>query len=160
MEESKDNILNIYSELNGVSDKNIHTIANQQILNVEENATRTLTSAYHLSEIKQNQMIIDTAKKIIWARFGIISIGIVFAFVGKTDIAIITAISGIVTEFISAIIFAFVTMSNKSKLQYFEQLSVSEEGEKHMQMILTLDNKKAQEKLIDKMVTNYCERRK
>lgn len=51
-------------------------------------------------------------------------------------------------------------MSNKSKLQYFEQLSVSEEGEKHMQMILTLDNKKAKEKLIDKMVTNYCERRK
>ena len=141
MEESKDNILNIYSELNGVSDKNIHTIANQQILNVEENSTRTLTSVYHLSEIKQNQMIIDTAKKIIWAGFGIISIGIV-------------------TEFISAIIFAFVTMSNKSKLQYFEQLSVSEEGEKHMQMILTLDNKKAQEKLIDKMVTNYCERRK
>lgn len=65
-----------------------------------------------------------------------------------------------VIEFISAIVFAFVTMSNKSKLQYFEQLSMSAESDKLMKVILTLDNKKAKENMIDKMVTNYCERRK
>jgi hypothetical protein len=113
-----------------------------------------------LSEIKQNETIINTAKRIIWAGFTILAVGIAFAYFGKTDIAMVSAVAGIVTEFVSAIIFAFVSLSNKNKIKYFEQLSISEEGEKHMKIILAMDNKKAQEKLIDKMVTNYCERRK
>ena len=37
---------------------------------------------------------------------------------------------------------------------------MSAESDKLMKVILTLDNKKAKENMIDKMVTNYCERRK
>lgn len=152
--------LSTNSELCVSSDTNLNTFQNQQTLKITENATLTLTNAYHLSEIKQNETIINTAKKVIWVGIGIITIGIIFALVGKVDVAILTTVSGIITEFISGIMFAFVTMSNKSKLKYFEQLTISEEGEKHMKMILSLDNKKAQEKLIEKMVENYCERRK
>lgn len=78
----------------------------------------------------------------------------------KTTTAIIIAVSGMITEFISGIIFGFISFSNKSKMAYFNQLSYNEEGEKYLQVVMTLDNKKAQEKLVDKLVTNYCERRK
>lgn len=160
MEQTNEVKVNDNSNLCLSSDASLNTFQSQQVLNITEKATVTLTNAYHLSEIKQNEAIIKTAKGIIWAGFAVIAIGVIFSFIGKTDAAIVTTASGVITEFISGIMFAFVTMSNKSKLKYFEQLSITEEGEKHMKMILSLDNKKAQEKLIEKMVQNYCERRK
>lgn len=137
-----------------------NTYNNLQTLQVSDDAQVRLTEVYHMSEIQQNETIINMAKKIVWFGFGVIAIGIIFSFMGKVESALITGISGVVIEFISAIVFAFVTMSNKSKLQYFEQLSMSAESDKLMKVILTLDNKKAKENMIDKMVTNYCERRK
>lgn len=160
MEQTNENMSLINSGLVISSEANLNTFQTQQNLNITENATLTLSNAYHLSEIKQNETIINTAKKIIWAGFSILAIGIMLVFFGRTDMAMISVGAGIVTEFVSAIIFAFVSLSNKNKIKYFEQLSISEEGEKHMKVILAMDNKKAQEKLIDKMVTNYCERRK
>lgn len=137
-----------------------NTFQNDQQLNLVEKKSFTLTNAYHVSEIKQNDEIMKTAKRIIWAGFIVIAFGAIIAIIGKTEAAIITTVAGVITEFISGVIFAFVTMSNKSKLEYFKQLSITEEGEQHMQIIMSMDNKKAQEKMIDKMVSNYCERRK
>lgn len=119
----------------------------------------TVSNAYHWSEIQQNQSIINTSKKIIWAGFIVICIGILFALFGKIDVSIITAVSGIITEAISAVVFAFVTQSNKSKLQYFKQLALSEERDKYLDFLQSLD-KDAKEKLLEKMITNYCELRK
>lgn len=119
----------------------------------------TIASAYHLSEINQNEDIIKTAKRIIWAGFGLIAFGVIFTLFGKAEVTLITSISGLITEIISGVVFAFVTQSSKSKLQYFNQLSLDEEGNKLIQVIETLD-KDAKEKLLEKLVESYCERRK
>ncbi len=137
------------------------TFQNDAKLNVSHDIDKTkLSNAYHESEIAQNERIIKTATRIIWAGFGVICFGIIMAIFEKTTTAIIIAVSGVITEFISGIIFGFISFSNKSKMAYFNQLSYNEEGEKYLQVVMTLDNKKAQEKLVDKLVTNYCERRK
>lgn len=135
-----------------------HSFEEKKKINVIEK-DYSLISKYHESEIEQNKKIVKTARYIIWAGFVVICIGIMLALSGQTESAKVTAASGVLTEFISAIIFAFVSISSKSKLEYFKQLSISEEGEKLIEMIRTLENKKAQEKLIDKMISNYCDRR-
>lgn len=119
----------------------------------------TVSNAYHWSEIQQNDSIIDVSKKIIWAGFIVICLGILFALFGKIDVSIITSVSGIITEVISAVVFAFVTQSNKSKLQYFKQLALSEERDKYLEFLQSFD-KEAKEKLLEKMIDNYCELRK
>lgn len=119
----------------------------------------TIANAYHLSEIEQNNIITMTAKKIIWGGFIVICVGIVFALLGKVDVSIITTISGIITEVISAIVFAFVTLSNKSKLQYFKQLSMDDERDQYLTIIASMD-KEGKEKLLGELINSYCEIRK
>ena len=131
----------------------------EELIVAEQVGGLTVSNAYHWSEIQQNDSIIKTSKKIIWAGFIVICIGILFALFGKIDVSIITAVSGIITEAISAVVFAFVTQSNKSKLQYFKQLALSEERDKYLDFLQFLD-KDAKEKLLEKMITNYCELRK
>ena len=152
---------NKHDSIEVVQGIDISALQSEKTLNLAENSmTLDLTSAYHMSEITQNETIIKTARGIIWCGFVVMCIGILLVFFGKISEAIITSASGLIADFISAIIFAFVTKSNESKLKYFEQLSNTAECDKLMQMISKLENKKAQEKLLDKMVTSYCERRK
>lgn len=159
-EQIKESVSGEISQLSVSTETSKNTYKSLQTLQVSDTTQVKLTEVYHLSEIQQNETIINMVKKIVWFGFIVIAIGIVFSFMGKIESTLITGISGVVIEFISAIVFAFVTMSNKSKLQYFEQLSMSAESDKLMKVILTLDNKRAKESMVDKMVTNYCERRK
>ena len=125
---------------------------------VDPTVASKVTYIYHMSEIQQNTAIVQTAKRIIWAGFAVIGLGIIFALFGKIDVALLTTISGLITEVISGVVFAFVSQSSKSKLQYFTQLSMVEEGDKILAVIQTLDDS-AREKQIEKIVANYCERR-
>ena len=149
---TSNNQLNISSTESG-------TYKNFENLNVvDPTIASKVTYIYHMSEIQQNSTIVQTAKWIIWAGFGVICLGIIFALFGKIDVAVLTAISGIMTEIISGVVFAFVSQSSKSKLQYFAQLSMVEEGDKLLAVIETLD-KEAKENQVEKMVENYCQRR-
>ena len=135
------------------------TFKNQENINVvDPTVASRVTYIYHMSEIQQNSTIIATAKRTIWAGFGVIGLGILFALLGKIDVALLTAISGLITEAISGVVFAFVSQSSKSKLQYFTQLSMVEEGDKILAVIQTLDDD-AKEKQVEKIVDNYCQRR-
>lgn len=149
---TSNNQLNISSTESG-------TFKNYENLNVvDPTIASKVTYIYHMSEIQQNSTIVQTAKWIIWAGFGVICLGIIFALFSKIDVAVLTAISGIMTEIISGVVFAFVSQSSKSKLQYFAQLSMVEEGDKLLAVIETLD-KEAKENQVEKMVENYCQRR-
>ena len=119
----------------------------------------TIYSIYHTSEIEQNTKIYKTAKGIIWAGFSVIMLSVIIALFGKTTTAIITACAGIITEFISSIIFVFLSNSSKSKLTYYQQLSLDEESKRYIQVINTL---KDEDKVacINKLIDNYCDRRK
>ena len=146
--------------LNLASQTASYTYNKKEQLNIAEKVGNlTISNAYHWSEIQQNDSIIETCKKIIWAGFIVICVGILFALLGKIDVSIITAASGIITEGISAVVFAFVTQSNKSKLEYFKQLALGEERDKYLDFLQTLD-KEPKEQLLGKMITNYCELRK
>ena len=135
-----------------------NTYTNHEKLNIANDSTSPLSFFYHTSELRQNADIIKTARNIIWAGFCVIALGIIFALLGKADVAILTAISGIITELISGCIFAFVSQSSKSKFQYFSQLSLVEEGDKILAVIGTL-NEDAKETEVAKIVDNYCQRR-
>ena len=147
------------NQLNLSSSAESGTYKNTENLNVVDPTTASkVTHIYHISEIQQNSSIVQTAKWIIWAGFGVICLGVIFALFGKINAAVLTAVSGIITEIISGVVFAFVSQSGKSKLQYFAQLSMVEEGDKLLAIIETLD-KEAKEKQVEKMVDNYCQRR-
>lgn len=145
-------VLSTQTELNLYKDREVLKVSNQS-------NPLTITNAYHLSEIEQNNTITHTAKRIIWGGFIIICVGIIFALFGKVDVSIITTISGIVTEIISAIVFTFVTLSNKSKLQYFKQLSMDDERDQYLKIIASMD-KEGKEKLLGQLINSYCEIRK
>jgi len=87
----------------------------------------TLRTQYHTSEIEQNQKIVTTAIRIIWVGFIVIVAGIFFAIMGKSDIALLTCISGVITEFISGCVFWLVGKTTKNKLNYYMQLTMSQE---------------------------------
>lgn len=119
----------------------------------------TIYSIYHTSEIEQNNKIYRTAKGIIWAGFSVIMLSVIIALFGQTTPAIITACTGIITEFISSIIFVFLSNSSKSKLTYYQQLSLDEESKRYIQVISTMkDEDKVN--LMNKLIDNYCSRRK
>lgn len=145
-------VLSTQTELNLYKDREVLKVSNQS-------NPLTITNAYHLSEIEQNNTITHTAKRIIWGGFIIICLGIIFALFGKVDVSIITTISGIITEIISAIVFTFVTLSNKSKLQYFKQLSMDDERDQYLKIIASMD-KEGKEKLLGQLINSYCEIRK
>ncbi len=141
------------------TDGSVNTYSRNEKLNIVDNAIGPpVTYFYHMNEIQQNNAIISTARGIIWAGFGVICIGVIFALLGKVDAALLTTISGLITETISGTVFAFVSQSDKNKLQYFKHLSMTEEGDKIIKVIDTLD-KDAKEKMIEKIVDNYCNRR-
>lgn len=148
------------SELILATQTELSLLKDHEILKISNRSNElTIESAYHLSEIEQNKIITMTAKKIIWCGFIVICVGIIFALFGKVDVSIITTASGIITEVISAVVFAFVTQSNKSKLKYFKQLSLSDERDKYLAIIASMD-KEGKETLLSQLINNFCEIRK
>ena len=143
-----------------IADSNTkNTISATQSLNVSEDDDLTIYSQYHQSEIKQNDKIYNVARGIIWAGFGVMMLGVVICFLGKIAPAIITTISGVITELISGTIFVFLSQSTKSKMSYYKQLSFDEECKRYIKAIQNLDDDKKTE-MLDKLISNYCERRK
>ena len=119
----------------------------------------TLKTAYHTSTIEQNKKIINVSVKITYIGIIIIFIGIVASFFGKTSTAVITCSSGVIVEIISNIAFWIVGKEMEEKLKYFSSLALDEEGEKYIALIEKMSNGKAKEKMIEKLVENYCSRR-
>lgn len=147
-------------ELSVSSDKIDNLIHNKPKLNASFNSDFTVSDFYHMSEIRQNEKINNTVRRIIWAGFCMLVIGICFVYFGKIDVAIIATVSGLLTEIISGVVMSFLTKSNKSKLKYFEQLSFNEECDKYLKEIRLLKNEKEKNKKIQDLINNYCDRRK
>lgn len=139
--------------------KDENLIVGNQNLNVTEGSSLTVYTQYHKSEIEQNKKIYGTAKGIIWSGFGVIIVGIMLAIFDKTTSAIITTVSGIISQFISGAVMAFLAHSSKSKFEYYKQLSFDEECNKYIKTIEHLDDDKRVD-LLTKLVENYCKRRK
>lgn len=138
--------------------KKDNLIIGKQDLNITEGSSLTVYIQYHKSEIEQNKKIYETAKGIVWAGFCVIVVGIILAIFDKTTPALITTISGIISQFISGAVMAFLTHSSKTKLEYYKQLSFDEECNKYIKTIEQLsDDKKAA--LLTKLIENYCNRR-
>lgn len=116
---------------------------------------------YHNSEIKQNEKIYKLARTIIWIGFGVMMLGVLACFLGVTTSAILAACVGAVTEIISGSILAVLSQSTKSKKEYYKQLSLDRECDKYIMIIqdVGLDDEKKFE-LLNKLIDNYCKRRK
>lgn len=136
-----------------------NSISDHKDLNISNSKSFTIYAKYHESEIIQNQKICDTARRIIWAGFFVIIVGIVLSFSGKVTPALIASITGTIIEFISSIIFIFLTKSSKSKLEYYKELSFDEECNKYLNAANTIEEKD-RVPLINKLADNYCQRRK
>lgn len=136
-------------------------IQSQQKLNTTPTDSLKIYLEYHESEIKQNEKIYELTRKIIWTGFVVMMIGVIACFFGVTTASILTASAGALTEIISGTILVFLTRSSKSKRDYYRQLSFDEECNKYIRVIQNMDisdDKKIEQ--IDKLIENYCKRRK
>ena len=136
-------------------------IQSQQKLNITPTDSLKIYLEYHESEIKQNEKIYELTRKIIWTGFVVMMIGVIACFFGVTTASILTASAGALTEIISGTILVFLTRSSKSKRDYYRQLSFDEECNKYIRVIQNMDisdDKKIEQ--IDKLIENYCKRRK
>lgn len=119
----------------------------------------TLKSDYHKSTIEQNKKIIDVSVKVVYIGIFIIFIGVFAAFLGKTSTAIVTCTSGVITEAISNIAFWLVGKEMEEKLKYFSSLALDEERDIYIGMVERMENAETKDKMIEKLVDNYCARR-
>ena len=128
-------------------------------LNVSDTDGLMLYSQYHANEIEQNKKIYDVARRVVWAGFGVMLLGIVLSFFSLVTPAIITTAAGIITEVISGVIFAFLLQSNKNKMDFYKQLAFDEECKRYIRVVQSL-NDEQQKELLSKLIDNYCKRRK
>ena len=128
---------------------------------VYTSASGTLPGKYHQDELTMHSRINNTAIGIIIAGFATIIIAFVYMVkTGNTNIGIITTIAGVVSEFISSLLFRYVTKASDDKWKYFATLGEDEEEKRLLRVINSSPNPKFQEKMIEKLVNTYCENRK
>ncbi|QEH70498.1 TRADD-N-associated membrane domain-containing protein [Cellulosilyticum sp. WCF-2] len=126
---------------------------------IQNNSLNTaIWGKYHNNELIQNNKIINTAIGVIIAGTTTIVISIFIAIFKSLDIALITAISGVLVDFISATIFWLVTKSNDSKMKYFLSISNEEERNNLIRLIQLSTDIKFQNKMIERLVNSYCKR--
>lgn len=125
-------------------------------LSLVHSSGQSLSAKYHDSEIDNNNKIIKAAVRMLWAGIVVIAFGIIFAIYEKTSSAQLTCISGVIMEFISGAVFGVVGVSTRSKQKYYTQLAKAEERERLLQEINSCQNQKTREKLLEKLVDNYC----
>lgn len=130
-------------------------------LNATANDSSLLYIDYHNSEIEQNKKIYGLAKTIIWVGFGVMMLGVVACYFGVTTATILTSVAGVITEIISGIILTVLSQSSKTKKEYYKQLSFDQELDKYIALVkninLDYDDKR---EILNKLVDNYCRRRK
>lgn len=158
--EKNNHIATATNELSVSTEPLANALKGQSKINASFGDKFAISDFYHLSEIQQNERINTTVRRIIWAGFITIVVGIVFVYFGKLDVAIIATVSGLLTEVVSGIVMAFLTKSNKSKLQYFEQVSFNEECDKYIKEIRLLSDEEEKSRKLEKLIQNYCDRRK
>ena len=146
------------------------TVANNNETTISSPSTLNATSTddnlkvyldYHESEIEQNKKIYKLARAIIWTGFGVMMLGVVTCFFGLTTPAILTASAGVVTEIVSGTILTVLSQSTKSKKEYYKQLSLDRECDKYITLVQDMnigDDKKME--ILNKLIGNYCKRRK
>lgn len=160
MGEKKNNVATATNGLSVSTNPIVNSFQGQAKINASFGDKFAISDFYHLSEIQQNERINTTVRRIIWAGFITIVVGIIFVYFGKLDVAIIATISGLLTEVVSGIVMSFLTKSNKSKLKYFEQVSFNEECDKYIKEIRLLSDEEEKSRKLEKLIQNYCDRRK
>lgn len=120
----------------------------------------SLPGNYHEDELKIHNRINNTAIGIV-----IVGIGTILAafgymiFTGNIQIGIITTIAGVISELISGLLFWYVTKASDDKWKYFRALNADEEEQRLLKVIEKSPNEKFKEKMIEKLVSTYCENR-
>lgn len=121
----------------------------------------TLPGKYHQDEIQMHSMINKTAIVIISVGFALICGAFIYMIFTKNIIAgAVTTFGGVVTEYISSLLFKYVTKTSDDKWKYFSALGEDKEEKRLLEVINSSSNQKFQEKMIEKLVDTYCENKK
>ncbi len=133
------------------------SITTSQESSIKYNSLNTqIITNYHTNEISQNNKIINTAIGIIILGTLTIICSIFIATFKDFNAGLLTAISGILVDFISGTIFWMVTKSNDSKMKYFNSISSEEERNKLISLIESIKDEKSKNKLTEKLIDAYC----
>lgn len=118
----------------------------------------TLQGSYHEDELKIHNRINNTAIGIIISGFAIIVFAFIYMIITKDiKVGIITTIAGVISEFISGIMFWYVTKSSDDKWKYFKILNENEEEETLLHEIDKSQNEEFREKMLQKLVDTHCD---
>ncbi len=132
-----------------------YTSSKQNILEKSSNAT--LPGNYHTDELKIHNRINNTAIGIIILSFAVIVFSFIYMSITKDiKVGAITTIAGVISEFISGIMFWYVTKSSDDKWKYFKILNTNEEEERLLQEIGRSQNIKFKEKMLEKLIDTHC----
>lgn len=128
----------------------------QNVLTVESGGT--LKGQYHEDELKIHNRINNTAIGIIIAGFVLIAGAFIYMIcTGNNEIGKIGTIAGIITEFISGLLFWFVTKTSDDKWKYFNALSDAEKEERIIKLINSQSSNEFKQRMIEKIVNTYCQ---
>lgn len=118
----------------------------------------TLPGKYHQDELRIHSRINNTAIIIIGVGFLLICAAFIYMIITKNvSIGVVTTFGGVATEYISSLLFRYVTKASDDKWKYFSALGEDEEEKRLLEIINTSSNPKFQEKMIEKLVNTYCE---
>lgn len=123
-----------------------------------ENNLEDILYKYHESEIANNKSINIAVIVITFLGIAFLAVGIFGHLFGLLQNESVTLISGVVTEAIGFLIKALQTASEKSKRSYFEALNEQKRSDNVVKLVLEMREGATKNKLITKIVEEYCER--
>ena len=138
------------------SSSTLSSYKEQNVLVLDRNGT--LNGQYHTGELKIHNRINNTAIGIIIAGFLLIAGAFIYMIcTGNDEIGKISTIAGVVTEFVSGVLFWFVTKTSEDKWKYFNALSDAEKEERIMQLVNSQSSDEFKQEMIRKIVNTYCQ---
>lgn len=109
-------------------------------------------SAYYQESLAQSSKSFISASTMCFLGFSLLAVGIVLMFFGETESAYITAVSGVLAEFIALTIFKVFKESINKASDYHKKLLISQNMAMGIQMAKDVDDQKIKNELNTEIV--------
>lgn len=117
-------------------------------------ANSSLSAKYHQSEIEQNAKVINHSILMIWVGIALLAIGMFLST--NSEQGIFVLIPGAFIDIFSGTMIHLVNKSSETKHKYFENLSVTEQQQRLLELIESSDDSQFKKEMLSKFVEKQC----